>query len=244
MSIYTSFDMIADCKAGKPEGAVHLVKHLLPPLRWLHRHYGLSEPDLALVLKQTAAIEPMNERRFVAHFRPEPPLNQSTLDLETIVEAFGELTLVERQIVWLDTMAYETPDAARHLRISAETAQKARDKAGALLRSKLDDWSITILRENGAHLGRQARAAAPAETVPFHDYIEIIDGRMTWQSRTPIERALADSWHEIDHLCRVREADAAKSETKPLTDDQSRPILAGLGVTPPKPPFLKRLFGK
>jgi alpha-L-fucosidase 2 len=168
--------------------------------------------------------------------------NRSPVSLDELTEAFAGLSILEKQNVWFDTMGYGIPDTARLLRTTEQTAQKARDKGADLLRATLDSWTRTLLRDNGAALGDAARAAKPAEPVPFRHYLDIIDGRMTWQNRVGVERALSESWNEIDRFCRVREADAAMNETKPLTDEEMKPYLDLVGVPLPKPSLWKRVM--
>ena len=69
---------------------------------------------------------------------------------------------------------------------------------------------------------------------------------MTWHNRVPVERALQQHWYEIDQFCRVREADASITETKPYADNdpEAQPYLDLLGVQPPKPSLLKRMLTK
>ncbi|MBK5291964.1 MAG: hypothetical protein JJE04_09845 [Acidobacteriia bacterium] len=254
MSIYTSFDMIMDCRAGKPEGWLHLITYFTPACRLLLRHYGGGEESfaafLALLRGKVASLEPAPERQLVVWFRPllleaagypkKPGLG--TLDLEILTTAFADLTLVERQVVWFQTMQYIDADTARMVRASEETVHKLRAKAAELLRANVDNWSLTLLSESGAELGEMARGEVREEPVAFNDYINILDGRLTWANRVPVERSLAASWHEVDHLCRIREADDVLRAGPPLTPEQAAPYFALAGVTPPKSSLWKRLL--
>jgi len=254
VSVYTTFDMIADCRTGKPAGWIHFVTHFLPPCRRLLTHYGGDEARLRDFLtrcKQALpALEPAAERLLLTRLRPlilesagypQRPV-AAPPDLEVFTTALADLSILERQMVWTDTMDYEAAAAAAMLRASEETVTKTRDKAAELLRSQLDSWTRTILRDCGPALGDAVRAVPPEEPVAFRDYIEIIDGRLTWLNRVPVERSLAASWFEIDHLCRVREADEAIHSCKPLVSAEAEPYLAIFGIQPEKPSLWKRLL--
>ena len=104
-------------------------------------------------------------------------------------------------------------------------------------------WTHDIIARNRESLAAEARAAVPASPVEQRHYFEIIDGRMTWQNRVPIEQALLASWYEVDAFCRVREADAAMREAPPLDEAALAPYHAIYEVAPPKPPAWKRLLG-
>ena len=252
MAIYTSYEMIPDCRAGKPEGWRYLVRQFVPPLRWLLERQGQGETELRALLMELknggmARFEPMVHRQFLAGLRPEPAApGEPPFELSELSEAMKDVPVLEKQNLWFETMGYEAPLTAKLLRQSAETAQAARERMLELLRSKLDSWTRTMLRDHGAALGAAARAAKPAEPVPFRHYLDIIDGRMTWHNRVAVERALAEHWYEVDQFCRVREADASITETKPYEDNDpaAQPYLDLLDVTPPRPSLLKRLFTK
>jgi hypothetical protein len=250
--------MVADCRAGKPQGWLWFSRHFVPPLRVLLRHYSGADaaaPLRALLSElhrdRLAGLDAAPLRELAVQLRPRiltaagyPQARLAApVDLETVAEALGPLTVVERQVVWLETMGYDTAESAKLMRMSAETAAAVRDKAGALLRARLDHWTIALLREQGSLLGEAARAQPPEEPVPVQDYINSLDGRVTWQRRTEIERALAASWFEIDHFCRVREVDEAVSRNAPLTDEEAASYDAMFGVAIPKPTFWKRLIG-
>lgn len=257
MAVYTSYEMIADCQSGKPAGWVYFVRQFVPPLRWLLGRYGMGEDALRARLKELQApggmarFKPTGQRELLGELRPEPPVPAGTeppFDLATLSEAIAETPALERQNLWFDTMGYDIELTAKLLRQTVETAQGARARGLEALRGKLDSWSLTILRDHGPVLGATARAAKPAETIPFRVYLDVIDGRATWQTRAEADRAMFQHWYEVDQFCRVREADAAVTETRPYTEEDDagagKPYYDLLGVTPPRPQrsLLQRLF--
>jgi len=254
LSIYTSYDMIGDCRAGKPAGVVHFVRHFLAGCRSLTLHYGGGEEEVSTLLgrapKALAAMEPGPERRIMVDLRPliqecagyGKGVKPTGLDLVTLSKALEEFSVLERQMVWLSSMGYDAAGIARILRVSAETAGKACVRAAELVRPHLSNWTQTILRDAGPELGEEARGAKPEEPVSFREYIEIVDGRLTWANRVPVERGLAQSWHEIDHLCRVREADDALRSVQPLNEQETAAYLEAAGIKLEKPSLWRRLF--
>ncbi|MCC6586986.1 MAG: hypothetical protein IT168_09870 [Bryobacterales bacterium] len=245
MSVYTCYDMVADCQAAKHEGWMFFAQRMVPALRLLARHYKLGEEAVRRFVTAPEVFRnatPMPEREFLTQQR-EALLaaggyqggKAGTLDLKTVAEAFSELTTVERQIAWLETLEYSTAEAAWLLRASEQTAVNARRKAGDALRAKLDSWTANILWENGSALGGEARAAAPAEATTLRVCYDLIDGRLTWRDRAEFEHRLQNSWWEIDQLCRAREADEALRASKNLTEDEAYEFLSSLKLPSKKP---------
>jgi hypothetical protein len=210
--IYTCYDMIQDCRAGKPGGWSFFMANYKPAVDRMAAHYGLTDIDGILAgvrdtLFQT--IQPMPERHFMAELRqkvlaamPDQPVE---LDLETLAQAFAPLTVVEKKAVWLETMRYGAEDAARMLRMDPNTVGKIRDKAADLLRGAQDRWSRTILEDNGMSLGRAAAAQSTPDCVLPKSLLDIIDGRSTWSKREEAERHITACWHCVDHFSRLHE---------------------------------------
>jgi hypothetical protein len=210
--IYTSYEMIQDCRAGKPAGWSFFMTNYKPTADRMAAHYGVTDMDGVLASvrdKLLQEIQPMPERHFVAELRqkvlaflPDQPIE---LDLETLAQAFAPLTVVEKKVVWLETMHYGAEDTARMLRMDPKTVQKIRDKAADLLRGAQDRWSRTILADNGSSLGKAAAAQSTPECISLKALLDIIDGRSTWSNREQAERHITGCWHCIDHFSRLHE---------------------------------------
>lgn len=256
MSVYTAYEMIADCRTGKPDGWLWFARTLVPPLRVLLAHYAGEQADGALrrllnkLRDELGSMEPATVRELVVALRPRileaagyPGATARKIpDAADVTGALEPLTNAERQIVWLETMGYDHAATARLMRASVETVESVRRRAGELLRAALDEWTVTLLRDEGHAIGEEIRGTPPEEPVPTRQYLDVVDGRVTWQGRTDVDRKLAASWYEIDHVCRVREADDAVSAGKPLDDAAAGPYYSMFGVEPPKPSLWKRVF--
>jgi hypothetical protein len=262
LAVYTSFDMVLDCRNGRTEGWSYFVRNFVEPLRFLLRHYArpaeVPEAEFRSFLKAFHSeaksffdsLEPVSERQFLMSLRPRllavtrPPAETNpSLDLEILDEAFPAYTATERQMVWLETMGYTAAEIATLMRAAPETVEKLRARNGELLRSKLDRWSDDVLQRNGRRLGEAAAARVPEHPAKFRDLTDLIDGRITWQRRNEIECLLVESWYNVHQLCCLREADHAIHVCRPLDGQQAEPYLALLGIEPPKPGLLKRLLG-
>jgi hypothetical protein len=256
--IYTCYEMIGDCRAGRAEGWRYLVACYVPVMRKLLAHYAAGQPDREAVLERLLLalrrpessifqlLEPAPERWFVAALRQKvvaelaAPEAAIALDLETVAAALEPLTLVEKQVVWLESMLYTPAQTGVLLRMAPDTAEKIRAKGAGLVRGKVDSWSATLLAENGPALGRAALAAAGDECLPPKPFLDLLDGRTTWGGRGRMERHVTHCWHCIDHFCRLVEVMELLRGNQPLSTAEAAPFLKLLGVAAEKQPVWKR----
>jgi len=221
--IYTCYEMIRDCRAGRPEGWTYFLTQYVPAIGKLLAHYFPDRAGDALTETVVTALhgdaslfqslDPAPERAFVSELRQAvlrvagagAGATEASLDLETLTAAFEPLTLTEKLTVWFETMCYANEDAARMLRMSPQTAEKIRTRGPDLLRANLDHWSAGLLASNGLALGRAATALAAKDCLPAKTFFDVIDGRATWRGREDMERHVRTCWHCLDHYCRLLE---------------------------------------
>ncbi len=256
--IYTCYEMARDCRADRAEGWSYFVSNYVPVVRNLVSHYGTDDGallDRVLVgirkpessLFQT--LEPVPERWFLAELRQkvlaelDSPAAEIGIDLETVASALEPLTMVEKQAAWTESMRYRPEQAGPMLRMAPQTVQKIRDRAAELIRGKVDSWRRTLLADNGSPLGRAAAATGGKECLSPKTFLDILDGRMTWQGREQLERHVTGCWHCIDHLCRMVEIVELLRGIQPLTEPEAAPYHALLGIQPQKRSAWKRLLG-
>ena len=254
--IYTCYEMIQDCRAGKPEGWSYLVANYVPLIRKLLSHYqgkhagddvqrvllAAAQPQSSLFL----SAEPAPERWFVAELRQKvlaelpDPKPEIEVDLDTVAAAFEPLTIVEKQAAWIETMGYDAAATGAMLRMAPQTVQKIRDRSAELLRSKVDAWSKTLLAENGRALGRAAAAISTPDCLTTKFFLDVLDGRTNWRGRETMEQHLRGCWRCIDHFSRMAEVVELIRGVQPLTDAEAEPFRKLLGLPPDK----KRAFWK
>lgn len=254
--IYTCYDMIRDCRADRAEGWAHFISHYVPVIRKLVTHYfpqqaqpgGQIEQVLRALRRPESSLfqslEPAPERWFVAELRQRvlaafeefdsAPQRDLELDLETLAEALNPLTVVEKQAAWLETMRYTPEQTGVLLRMEPRTVEKIRDKAAERLRGHLDQWRRSLLAESGAPLGRAAAAAHTPDCLPAKAFLDVLDGRSTWQRREQLERHVTACWHCIDHFCRLTEVVELLRGLQPLSESEAEPLRTALGVANPK----------
>ena len=257
--IYTCYDMIRDCRADRPAGWSHFITHYVPVIRKIAAHYypDQAADSVLLELRQPEAdlfdsLDPAPERWFVAELRQRVlaaldrnagGLVAGDLDLETISKALEPLTVLEKQAVWLESMRYTPERAAVLLRMDPRTVQKIREKGAERLRGQLDSWSRTMLADAGRALGRAAAAAAEPSCLPAKAFLDVLDGRTTWQGREELESHVAACWHCIDHFCRLAEVLDLLRGLAPLPESEAALLRAQIGIPNPKKPGWRRWLG-
>lgn len=207
--IYTCYEMLRDCRAGKVEGWSHFTKHYLPAMRMLVAHYSPQPRDegalLASIRDFLKSVEPCPERHFMFELRRhvlsaiEPPKSADTqVSIEQFSAALASFTVVEKQAVWLAVMHWNQADAARMLRMAPETVEKIRERADEAI-------GAGRIAAYGPQLRQAVRDLRTNECLPFKAFLDIIDGRATWLQRDQVERHVINCWHCVDRFCCLRE---------------------------------------
>jgi hypothetical protein len=259
--IYTCYDMMRDCRAGRVEGWSHFISHYVPVIRKIEAHYypdqAGNENRLGQVLQALRrslfhSLEPAPERWFVAELRQRVlaafeassagGLAAGDLDLEVLGKALEPFTVLEKQATWLETMRYPAEHAAVLLRMDRRTVEKIREKAADRLRGQIDNWSRSMLAENGAQLGHAAAAAGTPDCLPPKSFLDVLDGRTTWRGREELEGHVAGCWHCIDHFCRLAEVLDLVRGITPLPESEAEPLLAAIGIAGTKEGGWRRWF--
>ncbi len=249
--VYTSYEMIRDCRADKAEGWSYFVTNFVPVIQKLTTQYG-GDPDAILKTLRDPnsslfqSMAPAPERWFIAELRQTiaaaaPVSATADLDLATVADALTPLTLTEKQAAWFETMHFNPPRSAEALRMSAATVTKIRERAEELLRGKLDTWRRGMLVANGRALGLEAAAAVTKDCPASKPFLDILDGRSTWRGREELELHVRNCWHCVDHFCRMAEVIEILREVKPLTESEAAPYKKMLGIAPPKRRFWKMM---
>lgn len=264
MSVYTCFDMARDCRADLPVSWSYLITAYIPVLRVLLDHYyparasyreliervlrKLRDPKLPLYEQVTT------EREWVARLRQEllrlVEIDKASgeadipLDLEILTTALEPFTVVERQMVWFETVRYTPEQTAHMMNLDASSIDKARARAEEALRGQLDRWHRGLLAENGLALGQLAEAARGESCLPPKAYLDTLDGRITWQRKKDYDFHMMQCWHCIDASCRIREVDHVLRFSKSLTAEQAKPFRDLLGLPEEKKSLLKGLFAR
>ncbi|HXG33772.1 MAG TPA: hypothetical protein VNJ11_10420 [Bryobacteraceae bacterium] len=251
MPLYTCFDMIRDCAAGRPEGWRFFVAEYAPVIRALVEHYfpqaaaewAARAPEILRPFDFAffRACPPCSERDFILKLRQhllasvEADENPAPAAWDSFAASLAGLTFTEKQVVWLEVMGYGTPDSAAMMRMHPEGVERIRRKAAQLLREAGCIAVFPALRRAVAHLPAEG-CCAPK------DFFDWLDGRITWYRREDIERHASSCWSCVDLFCRVREALRLAQRRSPLPQREVNALLEALRLDTPRKPFWLRFW--
>ncbi len=258
--------MVAGCLGGDPAAWRFFVVQYVPlAAALLARHFpaltGRREEILRQALLEARADDARffrnyqghSEREFLLHWREHvlavgaregapAATPEITLDWDMFQNALRDLTILERQMVWLSILSPRPDDAPQILRTSADSFTAALQKAQEALRAGLDRWNAAMLAENRGGLLESARAARSGECPPPKRFLRLFDGQITWRDRQELEHHLAACWFCVDVLCRFREVIYLKATVQPLAETAGGPYLEALGFSAVQPSRWRRLL--
>ena len=252
MTVYTSIDMLEDCRAGRAEGWEYLVDRFLPALEWIARRYDEAAAgregffDGFLTALRDDAGSPVNrlrtatDREFLYHaaeywldWAGALPADAGNRGIrERFGRALEEFTRLERQIVWFTVLGYG-PDGIRELLPAA--GERVRQVLARAAERLGGDAAVLSDRSYGAALVAEVRSSPPEEPVPLRRLFQVLDGRLDWRRRDEIEDRLLASWYELDRFCRATETAMALRKARPLPPEQAAECLRSLGLNRRRP---------
>jgi hypothetical protein len=249
MPLYTCFDMIRDCAAGRPAGWRFFVAEYAPVIRALLEHYvppaAADWPARAAEILRRfdldffRACPPCSERDFILKLRQhllaslEADENPAPLSWDAFAGPLAGFTFTEKQVVWLEVMGYDVPDSAAMMRMHPEGVARIRGKAAQVLQQSGCAAVSPALRRAVARLLQEGCCTAK-------DFFDWLDGRITWYRREDLERHASSCWGCVDLFCRVREALRLAQRRTPLPEPEVNALLAALQLgAPRKAPWLR-----
>ncbi len=249
MPLYTCFDMIRDCAAGRPEGWRFFVAEYAPVIRALLAHYypqaaadwSVRAPEILRPFDRTffCSCGPCSERDFLLRLRQhllaslEADEGKAPASWDSFALPLAGLTFTEKQVVWLEVMGYSAAVSAAMMRMHPDGVERIRRKAAQLLEEAGCTAPAPSLRRAVMQLPAEG-CCAPK------DFFDWLDGRITWYRREDIERHASSCWGCVDLFCRVREALWHAQRRTPLPKPEVDALLAALepGASQ-KPPWLR-----
>jgi len=262
VAIRTIFSMAEDCARGKRLGWMEFVRDYAGLARSLLAHYFPTlAPDLdehvVGVLQRAhggtwfAGLKFTNEREFMMAFRDlvfaygreteRIPTPQVSLDqLRGIIE---DLTVLERELLWLFIKGYDAEGIAAIMMNAAVTAEAVERIAGERLIALIPGAAPEALAVTARVLMESAEQLGTDQCSSLKIFNNLVNGQITWREREAAEKHMKDCFHCIDRFTTFKEMVHLRKDVPSLSQPKAEGILAQLPLAAGKPRgVLSRLF--
>jgi len=265
MSIRTIFQMSEDCARGERQGWYEFVRDYAPLAHALLLHYF---PALAPELPQHVigvfqrareennnwfgTIHFTNEREFLMAFRelvfaygrenarlPAPPVS-----LEQMHAVMADLTVVERELLWLFVKGYTAEQIAPMMMNAAATAQAVKDKADQKLAAILPSANADSFRLSARVLMEEAERRHGEKCLPLRTFNNLVNGQITWRERELAEQHISECLNCLDRYTAFQEMIRLRKDLTPLQQSEIDAILHPLGIGKAQKSVLAKLLAR
>ncbi|HZU21523.1 MAG TPA: hypothetical protein VE998_01750 [Terriglobales bacterium] len=257
--------MSEDCARGERQGWFEFIRDYAPLGRTLLQHYFPSlDPELAQhqlgVFRRAAedqnqwfrGLHFSNEREFLMSFRelvfaygreharlPAPPVS-----LEQMRTVMKDLTVVERELLWLSVKGYSAEQIAPIMMNAAATAQAVKDKADLKLAAILPESNADSFRLSARVLMEEAERARSEKCLPLKTFNNLINGQISWRERDLAEQHISDCLNCLDRYTAFQEMIRLRKDATALPEAEVESLLDQLGVKARPKSVLARLLAR
>lgn len=249
MAIRTIFSMAEDCAAGRRLGWSEFIRDYGEITRTLLLHYfPVLQPDLAEHIAgvfQRARLEDnawfrglkfSNEREFLVAFREllfaysreHARLPVPELSLEQMREIMKDLSVVEREVLWLFMKGYTAEQIAPIMSNAEATARAVKQVADQRLIEIVPAATRDAFNISARVLIEAAEKAGRPECLPWKTFNNIINGQISWRERELAEAHILQCFYCIDRFTSFQEMIQLRKTCQPWTSAQVEPVLDSL----------------
>lgn len=262
MAIRTVFVMAEECARGEPSGWEQFVRgHGWIAAQLLARYFPTLAPEaeqhMAAIFQRAQAgdaawfrgLSFSNEREFAMAFRElvfaygreaaRLPLPASPR--ERFQAAVAKLSLMEREILWLQIEGYDSRRIAATLASAAATVGAATKAVGERLGDVLPPAADARALAARA-LIEAAEEVRTENCLPLKTFNNLVNGQLTWRERELAEEHIRPCLYCLNRFTAFQEMIRYLRDAQSLPDDQLVALLATLNLRPPKKGLLGRIF--
>lgn len=266
MAIRTIFSMSEDCARGESRGWQEFVRDYAGIARSLLQQYFptlLADGDAYLVgiFRRAAAgnnawfagLSFSNEREFMMSFRElvfayarqQERIPTPQVSLDQVREAMRDLSLIERELLWLFIRGYDTQQIAAIMMNAEVTAEAVKQTAGERLGGLLPGSDPKAFTVSARPLMEAAEAAKSDECVSLKTFNNLVNGQISWQEREAAEKHMVSCFHCLDRFVTFNELVHLRKRVPPMLDPEVQHILTQLDLPRAKPRgVLSRLLAR
>jgi hypothetical protein len=262
MAIRTIFTMVSDCAAGERLGWYEFVRdfgsitqqvlaQFFPVLKpELDQHVsGVFERARSNDSAWFKGLKFQNEREFMmalrelifAYGRVAARVPVPELSLDQFREILKDLTVVERQVMWLYIKGYDAPQIGPIMANAEATAKAVKTVADERLKSLFPTMTADAFNVSARSLIEAAEKNHTPECLSLRTFNNIINGQVSWRERELAEQHIRDCFYCLDRFTSFQEMIRLRKDAECYPDAQTTGILTRLNIAAPKK---KGLFAK
>jgi hypothetical protein len=251
MAIRTIFTMASDCAAGERLGWYEFVRDFGSIIRQLLAQFF---PVLKLDLDQhvTGAFEHarandnawfkdlkfQNEREFMmalrelvfAYGRIAARVPIPELSLDQFREIVKDLTVIERQVMWLYIKGYGAQQIGPMMANADATALAVKAVADQRLKSFFPTMTADAFNVSARSLIEAAEKANTPECLSLKTFNNMINGQLTWRERELAEEHIRDCFYCLDRFTSFQEMIRLRKDAQAYPEPQMEAVLGKLNI--------------
>jgi hypothetical protein len=262
MAIRTIFRMAEDCGRGERQGWVEFVRDFAAIARALLAHYfptlvpELDEHVVAVFQRAGsgswfAGLRFSNEREFMMAFRDlvfaygreQERVPVPHIPLEQVRAITQDLSLLERELLWLYIKGYDAQRSAAIMMNAAATAEDVQRIADERLAALVPGGVPETLTASARVLMELAEQSKTDQCLALKTFNNLVNGQISWRERELAEEHMGNCFSCIDRFTTFQEMVRLRKDVTVLATPQIDAILAQLPLAAAKPRgALSRLF--
>jgi hypothetical protein len=262
MAIRTIFSMAEDCARGERQGWVEFVRDFAGIARTLLTHYFPTlvpelDEHVATIFRRAgsgswfAGLTFSNEREFMMAFRDlvfaygrqQQRVPGPRIALEQVRAITQDLSLLERELLWLHIKGYDVQGSAAIMMNAAATAEAIERIAHERLAALLPDGVPETLTASAQLLMELAEQSKTDQCLALKTFNNLVNGQISWRERELAEEHMGNCFCCIDRFTTFQEMIRLRKDVTALPAPQVETILRELPFAAAKPRgTLSRLF--
>ncbi|MGH9556497.1 MAG: hypothetical protein ACRD2Y_11820 [Terriglobales bacterium] len=248
--VRTVFTMAEDCARGQQRGWLEFVRDYRDiARRLLLNYFPALEPEIGQHLialfrraRDSAWFQGLvfaNEREFLMAFRdlafaygreaarlPAP----AAISVEKYVDVTKDLSLVEREMLWLWLKGYDAGQIGSMVANAAATARAVQGIAEQRLAQVLPGTGVDVLRAAVVQLLEAASKTKSDQCLPWKTFNNLVNGQTSWRERELAEAHIKDCLNCLDRFTSFQEMIRLRKDAQPASEAEINPVLAELGL--------------
>ena len=258
--------MAEDCARGERVGWGEFVRDYASIARRLLELYFPAlapemEAHVAAVFQRARAndaawfkgLKFSNEREFgmsfrelvFAYGREQAKVPVPELSIEQYAQVIQDLTLIERELLWLYVKGYTAAQIAPIMMNAAATAEAVKKIADQRLAQILPAATKDAFNVSARVLTEAAEKSAGEQCLSLKTFNNLINGQLTWRERELAEEHIRACFNCLDRFTSFQEMIRCRKEAEPLSEAGVEAVLATLDLpAAQKKSFFRKLLAR